>query len=186
GRMIAFNDGIRKLLWNDERQRYERDGFTYVPPGDLRAEGSAASKDDPGYIYRLPVDTRVMFQPGFIRPIIQGVLAGYVGKGPGAFLFSILSFWWWPVLALVFAILVFLGRARHAGVLLLLLAVAVAAGLALTGMGGSSGTVVGSLMMAATNLLEFASVWMWLLLGLLAAGGGFLLVAPGGLYGFVP
>jgi hypothetical protein len=176
GRMIAFNDGIRKLLWNDERPRYERDGFTYVPPGDLRAEGSAASKDDPGYIYRLPVDTRVMFQPGFIRPMIEGVLAGYVGKRPGAFLFSVLSFWWWVVLALVFAILVFRGRARHAGVLLLLLAVAVAAGLALTGMGGSGGTVAGSLMMAATNLLEFASVWMWLLVVLLAAVGVLLLM----------
>jgi hypothetical protein len=161
GRLIAFDDAIRKLLWNRERPGYERGGRTYVPPGDLRAEGSAVAAGDPGYIYRLPVDTRVLFQPGFIRPIIEGLLVGYVGKIAGAFLFTVLSFWWWVVLALVFAILVFRGRAREAGVLLLFLAIGLAAVLALTGMGGYSGTVVGTLMMGATNMLEYASGWLW-------------------------
>ena len=176
GRMIAFNDGIRKLLWNEQRPLYERDGVTYFPPGDLRHEGSAASKDDPGYIYRVDADTHVMFQPGFIRPIIQGVLVGYVGRGPGAFLFTVLSFWWWVVFALVFAILIFRGRARHAGVFLILLALTLAAVLALTGMGGSGGTVIGTLMMGATNLLEHASAGLWLLVVFPAALGVLLLI----------
>ncbi|MEO6788579.1 MAG: hypothetical protein ABI318_20855, partial [Chthoniobacteraceae bacterium] len=163
GRLTAFDDAVRKLLWNAQRPGYERGGRTYVPPGDLRAEGSAAAANDPGYIYRLPVDTRVQFQPGFIRPIIEGTLVGLVGKTTGAFLFTVLSFWWWVILALIFVILVFKGRARHAGVFLLLLALGLAAVLALTGMGGYTGSVVATLMMAATNMLEYASGGLWLI-----------------------
>ena len=149
GRMIAFNDGIRKLFWNKERPLNTRDGVVYVPPGDLRAEGSAAAKNDPGYIYRLPVDTYVMFQPGFIRPLIEGLLVGLVGMTVGGFLFTVLSFWSWVILAVVLAVLAIWGRARHAGVFLLLLALVLALVLALTGMGGYSGMVTGTLMMAA-------------------------------------
>jgi hypothetical protein len=175
GRLIAFDDAIRKLLWNEQRPRYERQGVTYVPPGDLRPKKSAAAANDPGYIYRLPVDTHVLFQPGFIRPIIEGLLIGYTGIAVGKFLFTVLSFWWWAVLTVVFLILIFKGRARHAGIFLLLLALALAAVLALTGMGGYGGTVVGTLMMGATNMLEYASGCLWLVVLALAILGLLLL-----------
>ena len=60
----------------------------------------------------------------------------------GNFLFTVLSFWSWVILAVIFIILIFRGRARHAGMCLLLLALVLAAVLALTGMGGYSGTVI--------------------------------------------
>ena len=176
GRLIAFDDAIRKLLWNAQRTGYERHGVTYVPPGDLRAEGSAAAANDPGYIYRLPVDTRVQFQPGFIRPIIESLLVGFTSIETGRFLFTVLSFWWWVILAVIFLILVFKGRARHAGIFLLLLALALAALLALTGLGGSGGTVVGTLMMGAANMLEYAGRRLWLITGVLAVLGLLLLL----------
>jgi hypothetical protein len=188
GRLLAFDDAIRKLLWNSERPRHEREWgslrpghehekFTYVPPGDLRGEGSAAAANDPGYIYRLPVDTRVQFQPGFIRPIIVAVLAGLVGKTVGAFLFTVLSFWWWVVLALIFGILIFKGRARHAGVLVLLLALGLAAVLALTRMHGYMASVVSTMMMAATNMLDYTSGALWLVVIVLAVLGLGLMLA---------
>ncbi len=171
GRMIAFDDAIRKLLWNKQRPGYEHDGRTYVPPGDLRAQGSTVSANDPGYIYRLPVDTHVLFQPGFIRPIIEGLLVGYVGRTAGVFLFTVISFWSWIILTLLFASLAIKARARLAGVFLLLLAIVVAAALALTGMGGYGGTVIGALMMGATNMLEYSSGWLWVYALVLAAIG---------------
>lgn len=175
GRMIAFDDAIRKLLWKEQRPGYEReyehDRRTYVPPGDLRAQGSAVSANDPGYIYRLPVDTHVVFQPGFIRPIIEGLLVGYVGRTAGVFLFTVISFWWWIILTLLFAFLAIKARARLAGVFLLLLAIVLAAVLALTGMGGYGGTVIGTLMMGAANMLEYSSGWLWVYVLVLAAIG---------------
>ena len=177
GRMIAFTDGIRKLLWNKERPLNTRDGVVYIPPGDLRAEGSATAKNDPGYIYRLPVDTYVMFQPGFIRPLIEGLLVGHLGMTVGRFLFTVLSFWSWVILAVVLAVLAVWGRARHAGVFLLLLALALALVLVLTGVGGYSGTVTGTLMMAATGPLEYASGWLWVVVIVLALLGALLLFA---------
>jgi hypothetical protein len=145
-----------------------------VPPGDLRAQGSAVSANDPGYIYRLPVDTYATFQPGFTPLIIQGLLIGYVGIGPGMFLFSVLSFWIWLMLAVIFIILIFWGRARHAGILLLLLALALAALLIVTGGGG--GMMAGVLMMAATDLMGYTSLWLWLLVAAIGAGGVLLLL----------
>jgi hypothetical protein len=177
GRLIAFNDGIRKLLWPKERPLYTRDGVTYPPhPGDLRAEGSASAKNDPGYIYRLPVDTYVTFQPGFTPLIIQSVLIGYVGIGPGKFLFSVLSFWVWLILAVIFIILIFCGRARHAGILLLLLALVLSGLLIVTGGGGGHGMMAGVLMMAATNLMDYTSLWLWLLVAAIATVGVLLLL----------
>lgn len=164
GRLVAFNDGIRKLLWPNQRSLYTRDGKTYEPhPGDLRAEGSETAKNDPGYIYRLPVDTYVTFEPGFTPLLIQSVLIGYVGVGPGHFLFSLVSFWLWLILAVIFFLLIFLGRARHAGVLLLFLALVLAALLIVTGGGGGGGMISGVLMMAVTNLMGYTSAWLWLL-----------------------
>jgi hypothetical protein len=170
GRMIAFDDAIRKLLWKEQRPGYERGGRTYVPPGDLRAQGDTFSKD-PGYIYRLPVDTHVLFQPGFIRPIIEGLLVGYTGRTVGPLLFTIISFWSWLILTLLFAFLAIKAQARLAGVFLLLLAVVLAVVLALTGMGGYGGTAIGTLMMGATNMLEYSTGWLWVYALVLAAIG---------------
>ena len=74
-------------------------------------------------------------------------------------------------LAVIFGILIFKGRARHAGVCLLLLALVLAAVLALTGMGGYSGTVIGTLMMGAANMLGYASGWLWVLVAVLGPWG---------------
>jgi hypothetical protein len=157
-----------KATWKEQRPGYERGDL--CPPA-TRAQGSAASANDPGYIYRLPVDTYVTFQPGFTPLIIQSLLIGYVGIGPGMFLFSVLSFWIWLMLAVIFIILIFCGRARHAGILLLLLALALAALLIVTGAGGGSGMMAGAMMMAVTNLMSYTSVWLWLIVVALAAAG---------------
>jgi mono/diheme cytochrome c family protein len=177
GRMAAFEDGIRKLLWQKERAGYSRDGYTYVPPGDLRAERSAAARNDPGYIYRLPVDTHVTFQPGFIRPLVESLFVGYVGTSLGRALFTVLSFWSWVILTLIFIVLIFRGRGRHAGILLLILAVLLGAALAVTGAGGMGGSLLGALMMGMTELFGYASIWLWLGVVALAAVGVLLLLS---------
>jgi hypothetical protein len=171
GRMIAFDDAIRKLLWNEQRPGYERDGRTYVPPGDLRAQGSTVSASDPGYIYRLPNDTFVMFQPGFIRPLIEGLLVGTFGRGVGPLIFYLLSVGWWVILLILFVALAIWGRARQAGVFLLLLAVVLSVALALSGATGYGGTVVGALMMGMAGMLEYSRVWLWLIVSALGFGG---------------
>ena len=181
GRLIAFDDAIRKLLWNAQRPRYERDykgeRVTYVPPGDLRPERSAAAANDPGYIYRLPVDTYVEFQPGFIPLIIKGLLVGTFGSGVGTLVFYFLSIGWWLMLSILFVVLAIWGRARHAGILLLLLAVVIGVALVLSGIAGYGGTVVGALMMGMAGLLEYSLVWLWCLVGVLAVGGFVLSMA---------
>ena len=177
GRLVGFNDGIRKLLWPKERPLYARDGITYSPhPGDLRSEGSAAAKNDPGYIYRLPVDTFVSFQAGYTPLLVQSILIGYLGAGPARIVFWFLSFGIWLLLALLFIFLIFWGRARHAGGLLLLLALVLAALLIVTGAGGGSGMMAGAMMMAVTNLMSYTSVWLWLIVVALAAAGILLLL----------
>jgi hypothetical protein len=177
GRLLAFNDAIRKLLWNSQRPRYERDGFTYVPPGDLRAIHSPSAENDPGYIYRLPNDTFVMFQPGFIRPMIEGLLVGTFGNGVGTVIFYFLSVVWWTILVVLFVALAVWGRARHAGLLLLLLAVVLGVAVVLSGAGGYGGTVVGALMMGMMGMLEYSPVWLWTIVIALAIGGFVLSMA---------
>ncbi len=157
GRLEAFDDAIRKLLWNKERTNFTREGKTYLHPGDIRSEGSEAAANDPGYIYRLPVDSRIRFQPGFIQPIIQGLLVGFVGKTFGAILFTILSFWSWVVLTLLFALLIWKGHTRHAGILLLLVAVGV----------------------AAIGVIAEKGGWLWLYVAIVALAGILLLLARG-------
>ncbi len=153
GRLLAFDDGINKLLWKDKRPSYDRDGFNYLPPGDLRPSKVGAAVNDPGYIYRLPVDTRVLFQPGFIRPILEGLLIGYTGIGVGKFLFTVLSFWWWVILAVVYLVLIFKGRPPHAGLLFLILA---------------------GLIASVAALLELGSVCLWIAVAALLAAGFWL------------
>jgi hypothetical protein len=175
GRLIAFDDAIRKLLWNAQRPRYERDykgeRVTYVPPGDLRPEGSAAAANDPGYIYRLPVDTYVEFQPGFIPLIIKGLLDGTFGRGVGTLIFYFLSVLWWVILLILFVALAIWPKARYAGVLLLLLALILTVALAFSGATGYGGTVVGALMMGMAGMLQYSSVWLWCIAGVLGIGG---------------
>jgi len=177
GRLVGFNDGIRKLLWPQQRPLYTRDGVSLARhPGDLRGEGSASAKNDPGYIYRLPVDTFVTFEPGYTPLLVQSILIGYLGIGPAKFLFWVLSFGIWLLLALVFIFLIFWGRARHAGILVLLLALAFAGLLIVTGGGGGGGTMAGVLMVAATNMMSYASGWLWLVVVALLAAGVLLLL----------
>lgn len=175
GRLLAFDDAIRKLLWNSERPRYERDGFTYIPPGDLRAEGSPSSANDPGYIYRLPVDTYVSFQPGFIPLMVKGLLIGLFDGPVGNALFSILAFWLWVFLVVLFAVLACFARTRHAGIVLLVLAILLAAVIGLTGTGGYGGTLVGTLMMGMTNLIDYSGPGLWLGVILLVLAGTWIL-----------
>ena len=176
GRMIAFDDAIRKLLWKDQRPGYERGGRTYLPPGDLRPEGSSSAANDPGYIYRLPVDTFVTFQPGFIPYIIKGLLHGLLGISLGNVVFTVLTFWIWVLIVALLVVLAIRARARHAGILLLLLGVLLAAALAVTGMGGYGGMITGALMMGMTNMLEYSSGWLWLIVVALIVAGVLLLM----------
>ncbi|MEP6809855.1 MAG: cytochrome c [Chthoniobacterales bacterium] len=187
GRLTAFDDGIRRLLWNSRRATVARNAaheITYRPPGDLRVEGSASAANDPGYIYRLPISTYVTFQPGFIRPLIEGLLVGFFGLGVGHALFTVLTFWLWLILVLLFAILAIWGRPRHLGVLLLLLGVLVGAVLGFTGMGGAGGMMTGALMMGTANLLEYSTVWLWLIVVGLAFAGLWLLMTRRPAQGF--
>lgn len=173
GRLAAYDDGIRKLLWNSRRRDHARDdagNIVFVPPGDLRASGSAAARDDPGYIYRLPQDTHIEFAPGFIRPLVAGIV--------GEFATSVLASWGWVAAALVLAWLGWKAAPRYAGVLLIGLAVLVALGIAAGGMGGGGGgTTIGVLLMGIGNLLELSGAAWWLIALALAAVGLSLLFA---------
>jgi hypothetical protein len=175
GRMRAFDDGIRKLL-NDELRA------NYAPstrhPGDLRSDASPVTQGDPGYIYRVPVDTQLAFGPKFIRPLLEGVLGGYLGP-LGGVVFSILSLWLWVALVALFVVGVMRGRARHVGILVLLVAVVLAVVLAVTGATGSGGTVMGAMMMLALGAARLASASAgstWAVIFALGALGFWLLL----------
>jgi hypothetical protein len=114
------------------------------------------------------VDTSIGFQPGYIRPLIEGVA--------GKFATGLLALWLWVALALLFILAVFLGRPRHAGLLLVLTAVAVSAVLLLTGLGGSGGITVAALVMGMGSLLELSGWTWWLIVVVLLAAGAFLLL----------
>lgn len=161
GRLESFEDGIRKLLNQDLRagpsrsRHFQRDDHeaTWTAPGDLRDIGSASAKDDPGYIYRLPVDTHIEFAAGYTRQLISGVV--------GETVFAILSVWLWVALVAFFSLVAWKGQARHAGILVLVLAAAFVALLAFTGMGEGGGTAAGAMMMLATDWMDVASIWLW-------------------------
>jgi hypothetical protein len=124
----------------------------------------------------LPVDTFVSFQPAFTPLLVKSFLIGYVGVGPAKVLFSILSFWFWLLLALLFTFLIFKGRARHAGVLLVLLSLVLAGLLIVTGAGGGNGMMLGVLMAAVTNMMSYTSAWVWLVVVAVLAAGVLLLL----------
>ena len=102
------------------------------------------------------------FPAAFARPIVQGVA--------GKFLTSLLSVWLWVVLVLWLAFLAWKHRPRYLGITLLALGVLVAAGVALSGIGGG-GSMIGVLLMAASGLLRFSSLQWWLLAAALAIYG---------------
>lgn len=179
GRVVAFEDAMRRMLWNSKRRLPTPvlppglEVAASIPstlpithPGDLRATGGAASEKDPGYIYRLPLDTYFEFAPAYTRQLIEGV------AGPGVTKF--LAVWVWVILFLVLAFVAWHARPRYAGFMLVFMAVVLATLLAATGLGGG-GTLVGVVLAAISNLLHFSS-WMWWLLVALVGSFGFLLL----------
>ncbi|HKT97964.1 MAG TPA: hypothetical protein VJS30_15745, partial [Paraburkholderia sp.] len=80
---------------------------------------------DTGFIYRTTKDSYIDFAPGFIKPLVTGVL----GERWTSFLFLYV----WLVLALIAVVLIFVGQPRLAGGLLALLAAVLATVLRVSG-----------------------------------------------------
>ena len=175
GRLEAFDDGIRKLLWNEKRA--PKPGDPYRRPGDLRTDDAPPENapdaklrnakrpayGDPGYIYRLPNDSEIAFAAPFLRPLIVGILTGYLGRPGGDVAFEFLSWGLWALLFVLFAIAVARARARHVGILVLAVAIVLALILGITGAGGYGGTTAGAIMMlGAPELLSVSALWLWL------------------------
>ncbi|MEO6741346.1 MAG: hypothetical protein ABIP20_13935 [Chthoniobacteraceae bacterium] len=173
GRLVQFADGMRRMLWKDRRasrslilsdkelawlnEVQAGDASKIDPaivvtrPGDLRGGLSSSAAGDAGFIYRLPQEANVEFPAVFARPLIQGI----AGKA----VISFLALWLWVILGVLYLLLAWKRKPRYLGIVLLLLAVLIAVGIALTGLGGG-GSTVGALLMAASGLLEFSS-WQW-------------------------
>jgi hypothetical protein len=122
GRLAAFEDAIDKLLWKSKR----------VPDpnhheGDLRFRRPDLAGNDPGFIYRSTADTSLIFQRGFIRPILVGIL--------GDFWTNFLTFGLWFLLFLLLLLLAIFGPPRWAGFVFLLVGLLLAILLVLTGVG---------------------------------------------------
>ena len=174
GRVEAFQDGIHRLLYNSRRslpfrsQNYLADTQSgdCTPPGDLRFQSSPAAASDPGYVYRLPVDTYFDFRAGYIPQLIIGV----VGKG----VFALISTWIWVLAVLAALLVAWKGRPRHAGMLVLAGGAVFAALLAVTGLGGAGGSVGGAMTMVAADWMASSSVLLWLLPVLAVALGTWL------------
>jgi len=148
GRLEAFNDGIDKLLWRAKRTPGSRE-----PSGDLRVRNAALARSnslsDPGFIYRVTEPSSIVFGAKFIRPLLEGVL--------GSFTTKILTLYLWIVLALLWLVLFLVPRARIAGFVLLLFAVAVAGVLVITRLDR-----VWGLLWLVPALAAAAAVWLWL------------------------
>ncbi len=192
GRLVQFTDAMRRMLWMQKRSSralvLSDDEFKWLDtvqttdsakidpkivvarPGDLRGGVSPAAANDPGFIYRLPQDSYVEIPAAYAHQLIQGI----AGKGVTA----LLSFWLWAVMVVLYLYLAWRRKARYLGINLLLLAVLVAAGIALTGLGGG-GSLIGVLLMAVTPLLEFSSLHWWALaIGLGVLGVIFIQAKP--------
>lgn len=185
GRLVQFTDSIRRMLWSEKRPSrslvlsdkelswlndvqktgetggagsindndYIDPGIVVTRPGDLRGSGSQAASKDPGFIYRLPQDTSVEFPAAYAHEFVQGIA--------GPFITSLLEIWLWVGLVIWLLWLAWKRRPRYLGITLLLLAVLVAVGIALTGLSGSgNGSTIAVLLMGASGLLEFSS-WEW-------------------------
>ena len=178
GRLVQFTDAMRRLLWKDKRASRSlvlsadelrwldvlQSGGDAGPridpamvvtrPGDLRGGASPSASRDPGFIYRVPQDTSVAFAPAFVRPLVEGVA--------GPVVTAVVSLWLWVFWVALLASLAWKHRPRYLGVALLLLSVIVAAGIALTGLGGG-GSTAGVLLMGAAGLLELSSGQWWII-----------------------
>ena len=127
GRLAAFNDAIDKLLWKQKRRPDPNHH-----DGDLRYRRPDLAGRDPGFIYRATADTSLIFQPGFIRPILVGVL--------GNFLTGFLTFWLWVILFAVLLLIAIFGP-RGEGLIFLLVGLLRHRFLVITGARGSTGTL---------------------------------------------
>jgi hypothetical protein len=119
GRLASYDDSIDKLLWSSKRGP----GPNHHD-GDLRYRRPDLAGDDPGFIYRSTANTSLIFAPGFIKPILVGVI--------GNFWTGFLTFWLWIILALVLVLLAIFAGPRVAGFVYLLLALLVAIVLVIT------------------------------------------------------
>ncbi|HEV8242237.1 MAG TPA: hypothetical protein VGS57_22915 [Thermoanaerobaculia bacterium] len=120
GRLAAFDDAIDKLLWKSKRR---------VPnpqhaDGDLRYHRPDLADGDPGFIYRSTAETSLIFAPGFIKPIVEGVL--------GSFWTGFLTFWLWILLGLLLVALALFAGPRWAGFVYLFIGLLIAIILAVT------------------------------------------------------
>jgi hypothetical protein len=119
GRLLAFEDGIDKLLWKDRRQPR-----TNARLGDLRSTFPELARGDPGFIYRTTATSCFIFREPFIRPLFESVL------GPTGTRIATLHLW--LGLGAVYLALAVVGRARHAAFALFLIVLLVAAVLVVT------------------------------------------------------
>jgi hypothetical protein len=152
GRLTAFDDAIDKLLNKNKRTgsatvhreveaartlpNNDQKDYCHKNPadqsvvcnalrGDLRQTFAQAGLtgqrgfSDVGFIYRTTQDSYIDFRRPFIRPLLNGVL--------GPLTTSVLTFYLWLVLAVIALVLVFIGRARLAAILLAVTAIALAA-----------------------------------------------------------
>ena len=113
GRLRAFEDGIDKILWNSKRIPSANDR-----PGDLRWDNKDLAGGDQGFIYRTTEATAFDFPANFIRPLAESML--------GPFLTNVLTTYLWIGLGLAALALALIGRQRHAGFALALIAVLIA------------------------------------------------------------
>ena len=120
GRLLAFDDGIDKVLWKANRKPSSTDR-----PGDMRFLHSQLAQQDPGFIYRTTARSWVDIPGVFVRPLLVGIL--------GDFWTSFLTLYLWLILAAIAVLLIFIGQSRHAGFTLALFAVLVAVVLRITG-----------------------------------------------------
>lgn len=166
GRLVAFEDSIRRMLWAGIRSSPQLQIKSMPIPekfkdrrnrrvGDLRRDDNTGpAANDAGYIYRLPNDAKVHFAPSFVRPLIAGVA--------GPFITSALEWWGWLIVLAALIWIVSRFHVRHAGILFLVLAGLSLLLLTSTGMTGG-GTTTGALLAGAVTLLEWSST-TWLVL----------------------
>jgi hypothetical protein len=119
GRLASFEDAIDKLLWKSRRVPGPQHA-----EGDLRYRRPDLAGKDPGFIYRSTADTSLTFAPGFIEPILVGIL--------GSFWTGLLTFWLWVLLAVLLVVLALVAGPRWAGFVYLLIALLLAIVLVLT------------------------------------------------------
>jgi hypothetical protein len=110
GRLVAFEDGITKLLWNSKRVASRNHVM-----GDLRWDHRELTRGDPGFIYRTTEETYIIIPANFIDQLVSGII--------GPFWTSFLSFYLWILLFVLLALLAWWGAPRIAGLIFLLLGV---------------------------------------------------------------